>query len=53
MSGETPEAASYRYHASKLTSRRVDGAANYRRVPLLLEDGQPQTGEEHYVYGTG
>lgn len=35
---------------------RVEGAANYRRVPLFLE-GVPLTnpnGEKaHYVYGTG
>ncbi|WVR08265.1 hypothetical protein IAU60_005312 [Kwoniella sp. DSM 27419] len=40
---------------------RVDGAANYRRLPLVLEgQGQAQDGDEsprpmdeHYVYGTG
>ncbi|WWC73457.1 uncharacterized protein I206_107427 [Kwoniella pini CBS 10737] len=39
---------------------RVDGAANYRKLPLLLEDwrneGTPHAVEDenhHYVYGTG
>jgi hypothetical protein len=35
---------------------RVEGAANYRRVPLLLENvpiADPSVHADHYVYGTG
>nr|XP_019043261.1 hypothetical protein I302_07836 [Kwoniella bestiolae CBS 10118]OCF22191.1 hypothetical protein I302_07836 [Kwoniella bestiolae CBS 10118] len=35
---------------------RVDGAANYRRLPLSLETARNEEGDDenhHYVYGTG
>jgi hypothetical protein len=32
--------------------RRVDGAANYRKVSLVIGQ-EGQDGEQHYVYGTG
>jgi len=32
-----------------LTNRRVEGAANYRRVPLVTGEQD----DEHSVYGTG
>lgn len=35
-----------------LTCSRVEGAANYRRVPLLCE-GPPSGQRERFVYGTG
>jgi hypothetical protein len=30
-------------------ARRVDGAANYRKVPLIAVENA----DEHFVYGTG
>jgi len=36
-------------YGRSLTNRRVEGAANYRRVPILVGDQD----EDHSVYGTG
>lgn len=37
----------------KLTCRRVEGAANYRKLPLMLEDEGEGSHSDQFVYGTG
>lgn len=31
----------------------MEGAANYRQVPLIAGEADPTEDNEHYVYGTG
>jgi hypothetical protein len=46
---ETESARVCPWDGRSLTHRRVEGAANYRRVPILVGDQD----EDHSVYGTG